>query len=295
MQPFPDKSRVAFFGDSITSMGGALLRVAAQYRADFPERDVRFFNVGISGGGFDAADLYFDGWLAPHRPTHVVLAFGVNDSGPLRLNPEAPDAGAEEARVREATTAFRARYVALVERIEALGAKVTVRAITPYDETEREDASPAEPGKGDAFRRVAAQIRAIAAERGLPLVDDHGRLSPLLAAGERLFNADRVHPTDFGQWRLAENFLAAQGLEAAPYRPREETAAAAGLAEWDDAATRRSIVLSAEWLLVRDESLGLDEKLAKVRAWLDAHEADPNANPYVVRAARAYLRDKPQC
>ena len=55
MQPFPDGARVAFFGDSITSMGGALLRVAAQYRAAFPERDVRFFNVGISGGGFDAA------------------------------------------------------------------------------------------------------------------------------------------------------------------------------------------------------------------------------------------------
>ena len=33
---FPAGARVAFYGDSITKNGGAILRVAAQYRADFP-------------------------------------------------------------------------------------------------------------------------------------------------------------------------------------------------------------------------------------------------------------------
>lgn len=49
--PFPDGARVAFFGDSITRGGGGVLRVAAHYRKAFPGRDVRFYNVGISGGG----------------------------------------------------------------------------------------------------------------------------------------------------------------------------------------------------------------------------------------------------
>ena len=292
MQPFPDGARVAFFGDSITSMGGALLRVAAQYRAAFPERDVRFFNVGISGGGFDAANLYFNEWLASRKPTHVVLAFGVNDSGSFRVNAEAPDADAEAERIREAADAFRRRYVALVERIEALGAKVYVRAVTPYDETVRENASPVEKGKGDAFRLAAEQIRAVATERRLPIVDDCARMSALLSAGEKLFNPDRVHPNDYGQWRMAETFLAAQGMRIAPYCPREETAAAAGLSVWDDAASRLSIILSAEWLIVHDESLDLKGKMSKVRAWLDAHEADQTTSPYLIRIARAYLNDK---
>lgn len=294
MQTFPDGARVAFFGDSITSMGGALLRVAAQYRAAFPDRNVRFFNVGISGGGFDAANLYFDEWLASRRPTHVVLAFGVNDHGPFCANEKAPDAEAEAERIRVAADTFRRRYVSLIERIEALGAKVSVRAITPYDDTVREDAPPAEKGKGDAFRLVAEQIRAVAAERNLPIVDDNAKMSALLSAGEMLFNPDRVHPNDYGQWRMAETFLAAQGLGIAPYRPRGETAAAAGLSAWDDTVSRLSIILSAEWLLVRDESLDLKEKLSKVQGWLDAHEADQKTNPYLIRIARAYLNDKSQ-
>ena len=72
--PFPDGARVAFFGDSITHGGGGILRVAAHYRKAFPGRDVRFYNVGISGGGVQAAEMYFERYLAAVKPTHVVLA-----------------------------------------------------------------------------------------------------------------------------------------------------------------------------------------------------------------------------
>ena len=99
MAPFADGDRVAFYGDSITQLGGCILRVFAKYREAFPGRDVRFFNVGISGGGLDAAELYFDGWLAPLRPTRVVLAFGVNGAGVLHPWAEAPDPAAEKRRL----------------------------------------------------------------------------------------------------------------------------------------------------------------------------------------------------
>jgi lysophospholipase L1-like esterase len=295
MAPFADGDRVAFYGDSITQLGGCILRVFAKYREAFPGRDVRFFNVGISGGGLDAAELYFDGWLAPLRPTRVVLAFGVNGAGVLHPWAEAPDPAAEERRVREAAASFRARYAALVARVEALGAKAIVRTTTPYDAAgEEEGAVPPDLAAADAYRRASDEIRAVAAERGLPLVDDHVRMSALLAAGERLFSPDRVHPTDLGQWRMAETLLAAQGLPIEPWRPRREAAAAAGLADWDAAAGRLSELLSAEWLVVRDETLDLPARLAKARAWLAKSEGDPNANPYIVKLARAYLVDKPR-
>ncbi len=288
---FSAAARVAFYGDSITKNGGAILRVAAQYRAAFPDAGIRFFNVGCSGGGVESAELYFDGWLVPFRPTHVVLGFGVNNAGPLRLDSSA--AGAAE-RVRTAAESFRARYAALVDRIEAFGAKVVIRTPTPFEVMADGKDRESQAAQNDAHRRVADQIRAIAAERGLPLVDDYARMSELIAAGEALFNADHVHPTDYGQWRMAETFLAAQGIQCAPYRSREQTAASAGLAEWDPLSVRLAEVLSVEWLVVRDESLGTAAKLAKVRDWLAREGAKPGTNPYIVRVAREYLQYKPQ-
>ena len=81
IEPFPEGARVVFFGDSITQNGVAVTWVAAHYMKMFPNGNVRFFNVGISGGSVGAAHLYFDSWLAPLKPTHVVVGFGVNDAG----------------------------------------------------------------------------------------------------------------------------------------------------------------------------------------------------------------------
>ena len=293
LSPFPDGSRVAFYGDSITRLGGGILRVAAQYRALFPERDIRFFNAGISGGGLQDAARYFDGWIAPFMPTHVVLAFGVNDANAI-AGGRLADAAAEAARLNGALADFRERYATLVGRVESLGARAILRAITPFDHTVRSDegAAPPDPFKADRFRRVADEIRALAADRGLPCIDDWARMSELLESGENDFMPDRIHPVEHGQWRLAENLLAAQGLPIAPFRSREETAEAAGLAEWDELSQRVADILSAERTFVRDETLDVPSRMAKVRAWLDANENAPGVHPVLIRFARDYLRDK---
>ena len=42
------------------------------------------------------------------------------------------------------------------------------------------------------------------------------------------------------------------------------------------------------------ETLDVAAKLEKVRDWLARNEGSPDANPYIVRIARDYLRDKPR-
>ena len=292
---FPDKSRVVFYGDSVTRLGGGILRVAAQYRALFPERDVRFFNTGISGGTLEAAMLYFNEWVAPLHPTHIVLAFGVNDATSI-FTRRLEDDDAESARIGGELASFRQRYAALLERIDALGAMAILRTITPFDCSDRSDdgVAPADSGKAETFRRVAMEIKKLAAERRLELIDDWTRMSTLLADGENDFMPDRIHPADRGQWRMAETFLASQGLPIAPYRPREKTAAEAELLEWEALSQRFANVLSAEWTFVRDESLDTDARQAKVRAWLDENEGKKGINPILFNFANDYLRDKPQ-
>ena len=294
MQTFPDGARVAFFGDSITANGGAMLRVAAHYREAFPGRSLRFYNCGISGGGLESAEMYFDDIFAARKPTHVVLAFGVNDSGAMRLDESAADASKEARRVDEAAAAFRKRYAALVGRIRSLGAEVVLRTTTPYNEFGDSAVAPVKKGRNAAYRRVTDEIRAVARDMGLPLIDDYARMSELLSGGEVLFAADRVHPNDYGQWRMADTLLAAQGLKIAPYSPRAELAAKTGLSAWDDLWQRIADVNSCEWICVRDETLSLGAKLAKVKAWLEENGAKPDANKYVVRIANGYLRDKPR-
>lgn len=136
---------------------------------------------------------------------------------------------------------------------------------------------------GDSITRLGGGILRVAAQ-----------YRSLLPGGEDDFMRDRIHPNDRGQWRMAETFLAAQGMPSAPYRPRGETAESAGLAEWDALLQRLANILSAEQAFVRDESLDVASRLAKARSWLDENESRPGVDPVLVLFARDYLRYKPQ-
>ena len=292
MRPFEDGDRVAFYGDSITRNGEAVTRTAAHYRKAFPGRKVRFFNVGVSGATVPAAHLFFENWLEPIRPTHVILAFGVNDAGGAIVTGDADDMAAERRRADDAVARFESEYERLIDRIQTLGAKVALRTPTPYDgESSGRDATPF--GRGAAQKRMADSVRSIAQRRSIPLVDDYAFLSARLEAGEQLFGNDHVHPNEKGQWWLSENLLRAQGLEAGAFRPFAEVAAEAGLAAWHETAVALTYIPSTEWLIMHGEALPLDEQLARVRKWLEENEGKDGTNPAIVRFAREYLRYKP--
>ena len=291
--PFEDGDRVAFFGDSITRNGEGITRTAAYYRSTFPERKVRFFNVGISGGTVSAAHIFFEDWLAPLRPTHVILAFGVNDAALAIVTGKTTDIKEEKRKADDAVAHFESEYERLISRIKNIGATVVLRTPTPYDESvSGKDFS--ELGRGAAQRRIADSVRRIAHSHSLPLVDDYTCFSTQLISGEKLFNDDHIHPNERGQWRLAENFLSAQGLAADDFQPFAEVAAEAGLAAWHEAAVSLTIIPSTEWLILHGEALPADEKLEKVKKWLDVNEGKKDAHPVIVRFAHEYLCNKPR-
>ena len=73
---FPDNSRVAFIGDSITAANLVLPRVIDAYRG----RGIRFYNCGVAGGTAEFAVQIFDKDVKRFMPTHAVVSFGINDS-----------------------------------------------------------------------------------------------------------------------------------------------------------------------------------------------------------------------
>ena len=290
-QTFEDGNQVAFYGDSITRNGEGITRTAAYYRRVFPKRKVRFFNIGISGGTVSAAHIFFEDWLAPLHPTHVVLAFGVNDASSAIVTGETNDTEAERRRADDAIVRFESEYERLIDRIKDIGATLVLRTPTPYDENiSKHDDS--QFGRGAAHRRIADCVRSIAHRHSLPLVDDYACFSTQLTSGEKLFNNDHIHPNERGQWRLAENFLRAQGVAVDDFRPFAEVAEEAGLAAWHETAVCLSFIPSTEWLILHGETLPIDEKLAKVKKWLDDNEGKKDVHPVIVRFAHEYLCSK---
>ena len=83
-------------------------------------------------------------------------------------------------------------------------------------------------------------------------------------------------------------------LTADDFQPFAEVAAEAGLAAWHEAAVSLTIIPSTEWLILHGEALPADEKLEKVKKWLDVNEGKKDAHPVIVRFAHEYLCNKPR-
>ena len=79
-KPFPKGARVLFIGDSITCNGTFMAHIQEYYRTHFPEREVKCFNAGVSGGTVGSSALrYLEKDLRDFSPTHAVITLGVND------------------------------------------------------------------------------------------------------------------------------------------------------------------------------------------------------------------------
>ena len=265
-EPFPPGARVVFAGDSITCVHDHVARVAAHYRLHEPARGVRFWNAGISGATVPWLLDAFEWDLARVRPTHVPLMVGINDSDrdALRLPPSDP---ARRERLDRAFERYRENLGVLLDRIAALGARTILCTPTPYAEFSPFTGWGTLPGGHALVLRYADEVRRVAAERGLPLVDLHAALGERYPA-ERLYGDDRVHPTPAGHARMARAFLEAQGLEPDPFGTAEEAADAAGLRAWLDAWRRYRNLVSAHYLCFPPEERArpVAERVARLSA-----------------------------
>ena len=261
-EPFPAGARVVFAGDSITCAHDHVARIAAHYRMKEAGRGVRFWNAGISGGTIPQLLEFFEPDVARVRPTHVPLMIGMNDSDrdALRLDPGDPK---RAERLESAFARYREGLGVLLDRISALGAQPILCTPTPYAEFSPFTCWGTLRGGHALILRYADEVRRVASERGLPLVDFHAPVCERYPA-EKLYGDDRVHPTPAGHRIMAETFLAAQGLDADPFETSEEAAAAAGLGEWLAAWRRYRNLVSAHFLCLdaAERALPVEERVA---------------------------------
>ncbi len=85
---FPDKSRVCFVGDSLTSCSYWAELIHEHYLKVYPKSEIRMFNGGIGSSSMASITGYLEEDVFVWKPTHVVIAFGANDMGTFSGSPQ---------------------------------------------------------------------------------------------------------------------------------------------------------------------------------------------------------------
>jgi hypothetical protein len=156
-----DNDRVVFFGDRTINPASFSGQIELFIRIRYPALKTRLWHQSVRPKGTVADALsQFDERVAAHKPTIVVLCFGLDDPG-------------REPFAEEKLAQFGRGYRGLIERCKTAGAQVWL--VTPPAPDASQQARLGEIQFDQTVSKYADTVRAIAAEAegGLPLVDWH--------------------------------------------------------------------------------------------------------------------------
>lgn len=194
------KTRVVFFGDSITELGvkenGYVTKLDGIIAAAGKSDSFELIGAGVSGNKVYDLYLRMDTDVIEKKPEIVVIYIGVNDVWHKRSMGTGTDFGK-----------FGKFYDALVTKLEKNGAKVVV--CTPAVIGERTDFSNELDGDLNLYSRW---IRDFAVRRNLPLVDLRKSFLDYNLANNKENKEQGILTTDKVHLNLAGNALVADEI-----------------------------------------------------------------------------------
>ncbi len=242
MKPFPKNARVVFSGASIVAASNYTLRIADYYRMNLPELNVKFFPAAQAGGSLDNAMRHFKSNVLPFEPTHAVVLIGTNDSRISALNLE--DAEKRENALKTASQRYSENLDKYFTLLRSHGIEPIFITIPCYGEFMKAE-SPVKYAGGFARLAEFAELARVACMRnGVEYCDVHARFAELYMH-EELLGYDRIHPTDLGQFRIAQQFLRDQGLDIGEFVSLEALCEDEWCAEWYKNAYRFNRIYGA--------------------------------------------------
>lgn len=215
---FQHGDRVTLIGDSITHGRKWHRYVASYYLTRFPDRQVRFFNMGIAGDTSGGALRRLEWDILPDQPTVATIFLGMNDVGlgNYRLNPD------EQALARQQASLdnYRNNMDQLATGLLANGVRrLYVFTPSPYDDTAKLE-NPAYAGANAGLAKCGLIGSELAAKHEGFVIDLHGPMTGLNLQRQQqdpaftVIGPDRVHPGDPGMMVIASLVLRAQGCPA---------------------------------------------------------------------------------
>ena len=219
-QPFQDGQTVCFLGDSITHGGRFHYMIFDYYQTRFPDRNIRFVSVGVSGDSAGGAFGRLNEDVYPYNPDVLVLMMGMNDVG--RGNYVAQPTAAQ---LENQEKSLNWHKDAMIRLIKAIAEKESPEFIfitpSPFDDTVViKDRNNNQPGCTAALARSADFVRQIAPEYKALVVDFNKPMSELNWEQQKtnpeftIIGPDRVHPRGPGHLMMAWLFLKSQNVPA---------------------------------------------------------------------------------
>ncbi|HIF40713.1 MAG TPA: hypothetical protein EYQ74_06410 [Planctomycetes bacterium] len=194
------KDRIVFLGDSITHGGHYVASFQNALWCLMPEKNLSFFNAGVSGDVAAHALERLDAEVIAQMPDVVTILLGMNDAGYRAFD-------------EELLAKYRRDMTAIVKRLRAeTEAKLVLLSPTYFDESQVAEGRFTPPGYNDTLIRYGEVCRQLAEEYEGHFVDLN---APLLQATERLRaqdeNAtlvpDAIHPAEAGGMVMAHAML----------------------------------------------------------------------------------------
>jgi len=290
MVRFKNGDRVCFIGDSITSQNRYVALIVDHYKTNFPQEDIKFFNCGISGGTASLLMKYFDEDVLPHKPTHIFIMLGVNDS-----NRDALFLLKTEERYMELKKAyenFKTNFNKLCQRAVDTGAELTVLTPPPYAEYQPSEREVYKDGF-KLISKYADYIKSYCEEKGYQVFDIHSFIAEQIKT-QILYNDDRIHPNDLGHYYIAKCFLRNQGLDIGEFKDFPEY-----LEKWRQTVISYRKIFATEYLIIKNDEIKAEEKIALIKDYLEKREYikpyhTESLNQFFKEIAQNYIANKPR-
>lgn len=272
---FPDNARVCFVGDSLTAANQVLPRVNDHYNKYFPNSNLRFFCCGTSGGTYKTAIEFFNDDVLIHKPTHAVVAFGVNDSNRWAL--ERPRGKEKYDSLKAYYENFKKEVKVYCDMLKEHGIEAILCTPAPYDEYTPSDI-PAYSGGFALIAEYANVIRNYARDNNIPLCDNHAFLTEQLQLdSEPIISPDHVHPASHGYYLMAKNFLAFQGLEIDLEADIPEY-----FNRWREEVQKLRLAYGAEQMVIHNYKMPIEEKVKLIKGKIEAESwGIPAFEPFI--------------
>lgn len=263
MKRFQKGSRVCFVGDSLVNENLIVSWVADCYRKNFPDEDIRFFNCGTAGGTAEFAVKAFEDDVLRFKPTHAVVAFGINDSARWCLRDEK---SAERYSVlKQSFETYKKCIEELCKKTLDNNIELILCTPAPYDEYEPTEQETFKGGYA-LMSEYANFIRYFAEKNNYTLCDYYEKMVEIMQS-EKLYNPDHIHPTEHGYYRMAEIFLNKQGLEIG-----EETDIKQKYPKWNELVTAYRKLYIAECMVLKRAELPQKEKIEIAKEFIAEHK-----------------------
>jgi len=186
----PSHQRIVFLGDSITD-GNTYPTLIKQALTDAGYTPPICINAGVGGDTAAGMKSRLDITVLPYKPTLVTVSAGVNDA------------------LRGVTNEnYEADMKAIADKLKAAGASVILLTLSILE--------PADSPASTNILAYCAILQRLATTNNLAIADVNRLMQEARTAGQRLIEADGIHPNYEGQRVLARATLDAMGYKGVP-------------------------------------------------------------------------------